>query len=172
MLEVIKNRRSCRSYLPNVVEEDKINEIIEAGLKAPTGMNRQTPIFIVIKDKKLREDFTKAVLDIRGERWTRGDPFYGAPVVIMVLASKQGLSVEDGSAAIMSMLLEATNQELGCCWIHGAHEEVDNPKIRELLSFTNLNFDDYAGIGHVILGYKASNEVKEKVINPGRVFIK
>ena len=170
MLDVIKNRRACRKYKDTMVEDSKINEIVNAGLLAPSGMNRQTSVIIVIKDKKTRDalaDLNKRV----GTRVFPGDPFYGAPVILLVAAHKDGLSMHDGSATIENMLLEATNQGLGSCWIHRADEEIKSEEGRKLLSFTGLNFDDYIGVGHVILGYKDA-EPSEKLIRENRVFVK
>ena len=170
MLELFKNRRACRQYLDKEVELEKINEVIKAGLLAPSGMNRQTPVIIAIKDKETRDRLMELNQSFGPKR--PGDPFYGAPVVLLVIANKNGLSIQDGSACIENMLLEATNQGLGSCWIHRAEEELKTKECQELLSFTGLNLDEYVGVGHVILGYKAVDEVKEKVINEGRVFIK
>ena len=67
MLEVIKNRRSCRTFdYEKAVEEEKINEIVQAGLLAPSGMGRQDPIVIVIKDKKVRDELSKINAKIMG----------------------------------------------------------------------------------------------------------
>ena len=70
------------------------------------------------------------------------------------------------------MLLEATNQGLGSCWIHRAEEELKLPECRELLYFTGLNFDEYVGVGHVILGYSLMDKYSEKIIKPGRAIYK
>ena len=169
MLDVIKNRRACRAFKDQAVEQEKIDEIIEAGLLAPSGMNRQTPVIIAIKDKKTRD----ALQALNGKIMGRdGDPFYGAPVILMVIAHKQGLSLHDGGATIENMLLEATNQGLASCWIHRADEEIKTEEGRKILSFTGLNFDDYIGVGHVIIGYPKDYKYPEKKINPGRVFQK
>ena len=102
-----------------------------------------------------------------------GDPFYGAPVILLVIAQKAGLSMHDGAATIENMLLEATSQGLASCWIHRAEEEIRTPEGARLLEFTGLNFDDYVGIGHVIIGYsKEGFKPNPKVIRENRVFIK
>ena len=170
MLDAIKNRRACRSFSNREVEIEKINEIIEAGLLAPSGMNRQTSVAICIKDKKTRDELAR----LNGSFFSRGgDPFYGAPVVLLVIAHKDGLSMHDGSATIENMLLEATNQGLGSCWIHRAEEEIKSKEGRELLSFTGLDFDQYVGVGHVILGYpKEGFKPIPKEIKENRKFIK
>ena len=170
MLEVIKARRACRSFSSREVEQEKINQIVEAGLLAPSGMNRQTPVIIVIKDKKVRDELMELNRSIMGRD---ADPFYGAPVILLVIAHKEGLSVHDGAASIENMLLEATNQGLGSCWIHRAKEELESEEGRKLLSFTGLNLDEYIGIGHVIIGYPNEGyKPNPKVIRENRVFIK
>ena len=170
MLEVIKTRRACRSFLNREVEESKIKEIVEAGLLAPSGMNRQTPIIIVIKDKKVRDHLMELNRKIMGRDL---DPFYGAPVILLVAAHKDGLSTLDGAASIENMLLEATNQGLASCWIRRAKEELELEEGRKILSFTGLNFDDYVGIGHVIIGYPTEDyKPSPKIIKENRVFIK
>ena len=100
------------------------------------------------------------------------DPFYGAPVILLVIANKNGLSILDGGATMENMLLEATNQGLASTWIHRADEEIKTKEGRELLSFTGLDFDQYVGIGHVIIGYPKDYKYPEKKINNNRFFIK
>ena len=151
-------------------KDDKINEIIEAGLLAPSGMNRQTSVIIAIKDQNVRNKLAKVNGKIIG---MNSDPFYGAPVVLLVVAHKDGLSLFDGAATIENMLLEATNQGLGSCWIHRAEEEIQLEEGRRILSFTGLDFDQYVGIGHVIIGYpKEGFKPFEKTIKENRKFIK
>lgn len=131
-------------------------------------MNRQTPVIIVIKDKQTRDELMNINKSIMNRDIS--DPFYGAPVILLVIAKKDGLSIHDGSASIENMLLEAANQGLGSCWIHRAEEEIQREDVRKLLSFTNLNFDEYVGVGHVIVGYSLINEYPEKIIKEGRVY--
>ena len=173
MLDAIKNRRACRDFSSKVVEQSKIDEIVKAGLAAPSGMNRQTSVIIVIKDKKTRDQLMKINRDVAGGRFPEGmDPFYGAPLIILVVANKDGLSMHDGCASIENMLLEATNQGLASCWIHRAEEEIRSKEGQELLSFTGLNFDEYIGVGHVILGYPNKFNPAPKVIKDNRYFQK
>ena len=174
MLEVIKKRRACRKFLNKEVEQEKIDEIIEAGLLAPSGMNAQTSVIIQISDKKTRDELAKLNLKLLNRATPEGfDSFYGAPVILLVASNKNGLSVHDGAATIENMLLEATSQGLASCWIHRAKEELESNEGRRILSFTGLNFDDYIGIGHVIIGYPDESFVyPTKTIKEGRVFKK
>lgn len=172
MLEAILKRRACRSFdKEKEVEQYKIDEIVQAGLLAPSGMNRQTPVIIVIKDKETRDKLMNLNRDCAAGRFPAHlDPFYNAPVVILVIAHKNGLSLLDGGATMENMLIEATNQGLASAWIHRADDEIKTKEGKELLSFTGLNLDEYVGIGHVILGYPKDWECPEKVIKNGRKF--
>ena len=172
MLEAIVKRRACRSFdKDKEVEQSKIDEIVKAGLLAPSGMNRQTPVVIVIKDKETRDKLMELNRAAGNGRFHGSlDPFYNAPVILLVVANKNGLSMLDGGATMENLLLEATNQGLASAWIHRADEEIKSKEGRELLSFTGLNFDDYIGIGHAIIGYPKDYVYPEKKINEGRVF--
>ena len=174
MLEAITKRRACRSFdKDKEVEQFKIDEIINAGLLAPSGMNRQTPVIIAIKDRETRDKLMELNRAAGNGRFPPDlDPFYNAPVILLVVANKNGLSMLDGGATMENLLLEATNQGLASVWIHRADEEIKSKEGRELLSFTGLDFDDYIGIGHAAIGYPKDFVYSEKKINPNRIFIK
>ena len=83
------------------------------------------------------------------------DPFYGAPVVLIVLADKsRPTCVYDGSLVMGNLMLEAEEQGIGSCWIHRAKEEFESEEGKALLKKWGIE-GDYAGIGHCILGYAA-----------------
>ena len=168
MLEVIAKRRSCRKFdIDHPVEKEKIDEIVNAGLHAPTGKGTQNTIVIVIEDKKARDALAKINAGIMG--WDI-DPFYGAPVILLVASKKSPYPELDGGAMIENMLLEATAQGLSTCWIHRAKEEWELPEFRALFASLEIPFNDYVGVDHIALGYSLAGEPKEKQILPGRVF--
>ena len=168
MLEVIKKRRSCRKFdSSRMPEMEKIQAVVDAGLLAPSAINTQGGIIIAITNKDIRDKLS--VLNSNGAR-RPGDPFYGAPVVLLVAVKKWPLAVYDGSVMIENMLLEATNQGLGCCWIHRAKEELESPEGRELLSSVGIDLEEYEGVGHVILGYSLIDEYPPKEIKENREF--
>ena len=172
MLEIIKKRRSCRKYDARPVEDEKINEVVQAGLLAPSAINRQSGSIIVIKDKATRDalmEIKKKFAPPRGENF---DPFYGAPVILLVIAKKWPLAIHDGAAMMENMLLEATNQGLGTCWVHCDDNQSECKEFKEFLSSFGLNPDEYVGVGHVLLGYSLMDGYPEKTINEGRVFVK
>ena len=49
----LKNRRSCRKYLPEQIKDDELNAILEAGTYAPTGMGKQSPYIVVVQEPEL-----------------------------------------------------------------------------------------------------------------------
>ena len=90
------------------------------------------------------------------------DPFYGAPVVLVVLADKSvGTYKYDGSLVMENLMLAANAVGLGSCWIHRAKEEFESEEGRELLRQLGIS-GDYEGIGHCILGYPAGDIPAEK----------
>ena len=166
MLKEIEERYSCRKYTDQAVEKEKIDEVIKAGLAAPSGMNTQYGIVIAVTDKKTRDKLSVLNAEVMGEK---GDPFYGAPVVLIVAVKKYRNSKYDGAAMITSMAIEATHQGLGSCWINRAKEELESEEGKALLKKTGLDFEEYEGIGHLILGY-ADMEKPQKKIRENRVY--
>ena len=86
VLETIKSRRSIRKYKSDMIPQDKLEKIIEAGTYAATGMGKQSPIIIAVTNKELRDKLSAMNAKIMG---VEIDPFYGAPVVLIVLADKE-----------------------------------------------------------------------------------
>lgn len=159
MNEVIKNiveRRSVKKYKNIPVEENLIDEIVMAGTYAPSGMNRQSPIILAITNQEVRDNIASINAKIME---TDIDPFYGAPVVLVVLADKNcPTHVYDGSLVMENMMLAAHSLGLGSCWIHRAKETFETEEGREILK--NLGIEgEYEGIANCILGYP--DEVKE-----------
>ena len=153
MNNVIKNiveRRSIKKYKSDMVPTELIDEVLKAGTYAPSGMNRQSPIIIAITNKEVRDKLSKLNAKIMG---VDIDPFYGAPVVLVVLADKTVPTyVYDGSLVMENMMLAASSLGLGSCWIHRAKEEFETEEGKEILKSLGIT-GDYEGIGHCILGY-------------------
>ena len=153
MNESIKNmieRRSIRSYKPDMVKKEDIEEIVKAGTYAATGMNRQSPVIIAVTDQETRDKLSAMNAAIMG---TDTDPFYGAPVVLIVLADKSRPTyLYDGSLVMGNMMNAAHSLGLGSCWIHRAKEEFESEDGKELLKKWGVE-GDYEGIGHCVIGY-------------------
>ena len=160
MSEVINNmktRRSIRKYKPDMIPEDVLNRIIEAGTYAATGMGKQSPIIIAVTNKEIRDKFSKMNAEIMG---VDSDSFYGAPVVLIVLADKaRPTYVYDGSLVMGNLMLAAHAEGIGSCWIHRAKEEFESAEGKAFLKSLGIE-GDYEGIGHCVLGYTDGEEPK------------
>lgn len=150
LLNKIKTRRSIRKFKPDMLPREIIDQIIEAGTYAASGMNRQTPIIIAVTNKEMRDRLCKMNANIMG---SDGDPFYGAPVVLIVLASKERYTyIYDGSLVMGNLMLAAHELGIGSCWIHRAKEEFESEEGKAILKELGIE-GDYEGIGHCVLGY-------------------
>ncbi len=150
-LQIIKTRRSVKKYKDTPVEKELIDEIIQAGLCAPSGLNTQKTVILAVTNKEIRDKLS--FLNAGKDPFKRSDPFYGAPCVLVVLAEKSvPFYVYDGSLVMENMLLAAHSLGLGACWIHRAKETFEMPEGKEILRSIGLE-GDYEGIGNCIVGY-------------------
>ena len=155
-LEDLKTRRSCRSYEPRQITEEELQQVLEAGMYAPTGMGKQSPVIVAVQDKDAIETLRKMNAAILGA--PEADHFYGAPTVLVVLADRSRPTyLYDGSCVMGNLLNAAHAVGLGSCWIHRAREEFDSDEGKALLKQWGVE-GDYEGIGHCILGYRADAE--------------
>ena len=151
-LTTLKTRRSCRAYKPDHVEEEKLSAIIEAGTYAATGMGKQSPIILVVKDPEIRATLTKLNAAAMGMDI---DPFYGAPELLVVLANRAiPTYIYDGSLVMGNMMNAAADLGVASCWIHRAKEEFESEEGKAILKKLGIE-GDYEGIGNLILGYAA-----------------
>ncbi|MBQ3269877.1 MAG: nitroreductase [Clostridia bacterium] len=152
-LTTLKARRSCRAYKPELIEEEKLNAIIEAGTYAATGMGRQSPIIIAVTNRELRDRLSRMNAAVMG---ATTDPFYGAPELLIVLANKAlPTYIYDGSLVMGNLMNAAADLGVGSCWIHRAKEEFESAEGKAILRELGIE-GDYEGIGHLILGYPAT----------------
>lgn len=165
-LKVLETRRSCRNFKPDMISKQELDAIIKAGTYAATGMGKQSPIIIAVTDKELIAKLTKENRKIAG--WGEDyDPFYGAPVILIVLADKSVPTYVYDGALVMGNLMNAA-QSLGVAsiWIHRAKEEFESDFGKEILKKLGIE-GDYEGIGHCALGYAAgpANEAAPRKAN-------
>ena len=151
-LTTLKTRRSCRAYKPELIEEEKLNAILEAGTYAATGMGKQSPIILAVTGKELRDKLSKLNAAVLGVDF---DPFYGAPEVLVVLGNKAVPTyVYDGSLVMGNMMNAAADLGVASCWVHRAKEEFESEEGKAILKELGIE-GDYEGIGNLILGYAA-----------------
>lgn len=151
-LRVLETRRSCRNFRPDMVEDEKLEAIIKAGTYAATGMGKQAPIIIAVTNKELRDKIAEENRKIGG--WAEGfDPFYGAPVILIVLADKTVATYQyDGSLVLGNLMNAAESLEVSSIWIHRAKEEFASDFGKKILADLGI-VGEYEGIGHCALGY-------------------
>jgi nitroreductase len=122
VLEAIRTRRSVRSYLSTEVEQEKLDEVLEAARLAPSGANRQAWKFIVVTDPDMRKKLAGI---------TRGQDFLAsAPIVVAAVATDPTVTTGSGepahridiAIAVDHMTLAARALGLGTCWI-GAFDQ-------------------------------------------------
>ena len=158
-INTLKSRRSCRKFKNEMIKDEDLKQIIEAGTYAPTGHGSQSPIIIAVTKKELRDKIAEENRKIGG--WSEGfDPFYGAPVILIVLADKSKPTyIYDGSLVLGNMLNAAESLGIDSIWIHRAKEEFESDFGKEILKSLNIE-GDYEGIGHCALGYRDAEKLK------------
>ncbi len=154
-LNTLTTRRSCRKFIADKMpSEEDICAIINAGVYAPSGMGHQSAKVIAITNKELRNKISgeNAKFMGQGEGF---DPFYGAPVILAVIANKATPTyVCDGSLVLGNMLNAAHSIGLGSIWIHRAKEEFECETGKKILKDLGIE-GDWEGIGFAAIGYAA-----------------
>lgn len=154
----LTTRRSVRKYKLQPVPQETLDKILQAGIFAPTARNTQSPIIIVIKNAEVRKQLQKVNAEIGG--MPEGfDPFFGAPLVLLVVAKKYPNCVYDGSCVISNLMNAAWSLGVASCWVHRAKEEMQTDFGRQLMQKLGIE-DEVEGIGHVALGY-AEGEIPQ-----------
>jgi nitroreductase len=123
VFDAISLRRSIRKYKSDPVEKGKLERILEAGRLSPSAVNKQPWHFIVVRDPSVRESLRASY----GQSW-----FVNAPLIIVVCADPSSAWVRrdgeefwkvDAAIALQDMILCATEEGLGTCWIGAFSEE-------------------------------------------------
>ncbi|MCR5601603.1 MAG: nitroreductase [Ruminococcus sp.] len=154
-IENLKTRRSIRKFKSDMIPKETIEKIIEAGTYAPTGMNLQSPVIIAVTNKEIRDRLSVLNASVFG---LGNDPFYGAPVVLVVLAEKSAPTyLYDGSLVMGNLMNAAHAYGISSCWIHRAKEEFESEEGKEILKKLGIE-GEYEGIGNCILGYADCEE--------------
>ena len=150
-IETMVTRRSVRGFVKEQMPEQvKIDEIIKAGTFAPTGMGRQSPVIVEVTNKAVRDHLSQLNAEVMG---SKADPFYGAPVILIVLADKSRPTYIYDGTLVMGNLLNATHAVgLGGCWIHRAKEIFSSEEGKKMLKGWGID-GDYEGIGFCAVGY-------------------
>ena len=151
----IQNRRSVKEYKAEQITDEELTAVLEAGMNAPSGGNRQSPIFIAVQNKEWIQKLCRLNAEIAGA--PEGfDVFYGAPTIILVLADKNAPdAVQDGSLCLGNMFNAAYALGLGSRWINRIRETFETELGKEILKEAGYE-GEYIGVGSCILGYPAN----------------
>ena len=151
-LEIIRTRRSCRSYKPEQITDEQLNAILEAGTYAPTSRGLQSPFIVAVQNKNLLDRLAKMNAEVMG---VSTNPYYDAPTNILVFVPADAPNgIQDASLVLENMMLAAHAQGLGSCWIHREREMFATEEGKELMKQWGLP-DGLVGIGALSVGYPA-----------------
>lgn len=159
MLELLKTRRSIRSYQSAMPKEHELSAILEAGTYAPTAMGQQSPIIVSIERRELRDQLSSMNAAVMG---SDKDPFYGAPVILLVFAPKdKATHIQDASCVLLNMMLAAHSLGLGSCWINREKEMFETEEGKALMKEWDID-SSYEGVGALALGYPDQKALEPK----------
>ena len=173
-IQTLKTRRSVRNLSDKPVEKELIEQIIDAGLWAPSGIGAQAPIIVAVTNKELRDRLSTMNADVMraAGRGPAGefDPFYGGPVVLVVLSNKAVPTyVYDGALVMGNLMNAAKSLGVDSIWIHRAKEEFESEEGKAILAELGVE-GDYEGIGHCVLGYAETPAGEGAARKENRVF--
>ena len=149
-IEIIRTRRSCRSYKPEQITDEQLNAVLEAGTYAPTSRGLQSPYIVAIQKMELLVRLAKMNAEVMG---VTSNPYYDAPTYVLVFVPEDAPNgIQDASLVLENMMLAAHAQGLGSCWIHREREMFATEEGKELMREWGLP-EGLVGIGALSLGY-------------------
>ncbi|MDR2456293.1 MAG: nitroreductase family protein [Deltaproteobacteria bacterium] len=186
--EVLRRRRSTRSFLDQEITEAELSSVILAGSSAPVGSNLYRDLHLtVLRDRKIMRSlcqanerrmkdpifFEKVAGEIvkDGKEPVQREPFYGAPVVIIVSHRKQslqpGIEYANAASVVQTMHLAATSLGLGSVYAWGALEAMREAPELDKTALLNLpeGFEPLLGL---MLG-RSKTPLSEKALAPGKL---
>ena len=184
-LECIKTRHSTRKFKANQLSRELIDQVLDAGRRAPSGGNTQLTHFMVITNQDVLSELVTLVQEEYGKmpitentlpymvniiKMSAEGKFvfnYGAPVLI-VLASKPSYAnnFADVSCAMQNMMLACNELDLGSCWVNQIRHLQDNERIQAKMRELGLDEDEkvYASLA---IGYPdLPNGLNRREIEP------
>jgi nitroreductase len=171
LMEAIYKRRAVRSFKPSAVDDETLRKLLDAGVHAPSAVNRQPWTFVIIEGKDLLKDYStrakRFILDSLApdspfiqHRDILADPafniFYDARtlIVICAISNKPG-DAEDCCLAAENLMLAALDFGLGTCPIGFARPWLNLPEVKDELGIPGV----YSVVMPIIVGYPASANI-------------
>lgn len=153
VMKALLTRRSVRKYKADKVPREVLDQIMEAGMYAPSAKNRQPWLILCVTNEAMIDRMARLNAEVMGMKKEENDPFYGAPAVLVVLAKKDvPTRVYDGSLVMGNLMNAAHAMGLGSCWINRAYEVFESDAGKEILRELGVT-EEYEGVGNCILGY-------------------
>ena len=167
-LEIIRTRRSYRSYKPGQITDEQLNAVLEAGTYAPTSRGLQSPFIVAVQNAELLKRLARMNAEVMG---VTTNPYYDAPTYVLVFVPTDAPNgVQDASLVLENMMLAAHAQGLGSCWIHREREMFETEEGKELMAQWGLP-EGLVGIGALALGYPEGEPSPAKPRKEGYVRI-
>ena len=158
MMEGLLHRRSIRKFRPEQITDEELQAVLKAGMYAPTAKGSQSPIIVAVQ----KPEEVRAVVELNKQFTPYGDPYYGAPTILIVLVPALGyLGDLDGAAVLTNLCNGAYAAGLGSCWINRPQFMFETNEGREMLKRWGIE-GRWRGIGSVALGYADCDEPTPK----------
>lgn len=153
-IQSLLERRSCRRFdTEKLPTDEQINLILECGKYAPNGCGFQNTKMLVITNRTLRDQISRMNAEIWGKPAI--DPFYGAPMMIVVLAKAGWRNAQyDGALVMGNLMLAAHSLGVDSIWIHRAYEEFKTEEGKDILRQAGIDPEEWEGIGHCAIGFR------------------
>lgn len=188
VIKSIKERRSIRKYLSKQLEENILNEILEAGLYAPSAGGRQSPLIVVSQNKEVNEKLGEinrkvfhdnlpenAKLGVSSDQPSIADDrnmksaFYGAPTVLTLFAPNNYQYLEGDCAVVaQNIIIAAHSLGIGSCIVGRANKTFESEYGQLILKEWEIG-DNYVPTYHITLGYYECKVQRDKERKLGRI---
>jgi len=168
ILRNIQERTSCRSYKTEMIKDEELNLILQAGIQAPSAMNRQLCEVFAITNSEIINQLNDALINAFIERNEKRNNYhcsYHAPVFVIVSGPDDDTRrVEDGSCMLENMFLAASSLNIGSCWINQLGDTQDTKQVRTVLNEIGIP-QNHQVVGCVCLGYpEKTSPIKAKKV--------
>lgn len=151
-IKTIFKRQSCRDFKDVPIPREVLDMILQAGLQAPSSMNRQQCMITALTNPVILKELTSAIANALHKEESYSC-FYNANTVVIITAPKEYSALfTDGSCILENIFLAATSLDIGSCWINQLHGIEDEPNIRNILTTIHIPYD-HDVCGCAILGY-------------------
>lgn len=153
VLKTIRSRRSVRKFKDEQISDRELQAVLEAGTWAATGHGTQDPWIVAVQGKEQKALLARLNAAVMG---VSSDPYYGAPTIVVVLASEGNPNADrDGSLVLGNMMLAAHSIGIGSCWINREDSIFAGEEGKALLREWGLP-EGLKGVGALSLGYPAA----------------